>query len=72
MENKINKTVVRNAAYRSGEFNLRERHNERKNENYHNGDIDLSRSHLNVYFCEHLKLNEDESMVVAETYEETI
>lgn len=44
------KCVVRNSAYRKGEFNLRERHNERKNEQYGNGDIDVSRSHMNVHF----------------------
>ena len=47
---KINRCVVRNQAYRTGEFSLRERHNERKNECYGNGDIDKNRSHRNVYF----------------------
>jgi Plasmid recombination enzyme. len=47
---KINRCVVRNQAYRAGEFSLRERHNERKNECYGNGDIDKNRSHRNVYF----------------------
>ena len=36
---KINRCVVRNQAYRAGEFGLRERHNERKNECYGNGDM---------------------------------
>jgi hypothetical protein len=71
LSEKTNKTVVRNAAYTRGEFNIRDRHNKRKNESYHNGDIDLSRSHLNVYFREHLKLSEDGNTVVAETYEQT-
>lgn len=47
---KTDKSVVRNKAYRSGEFNIRERHNERKNESYGNGDIIPERSHLNVHF----------------------
>jgi len=47
---KIDRTVVRNAGYKSGEFNLRERHNERKNESYHNGDIDISRADMNIHF----------------------
>lgn len=56
-ENDIAKTdrcVVRNAAYRRGEFSIRERHNERKNISYGNGDIVPERSILNVQFraCE--------------------
>jgi hypothetical protein len=47
---KINKCVVRNQAYRRGEFNIRERHNERKNISYGNGDILPERSNLNVHF----------------------
>ena len=47
---KINRTVVRNQAYRAAEFSVRERHNERKNESYHNGDIEPERFHLNVHF----------------------
>ena len=47
---KIDRTVVRNAAYRSGEFNVRERHNERKNQTYHNGDIDPARANMNIHF----------------------
>jgi len=50
MANKINRTVVRNTAYRAGEFNLRERHNERKNESYMNGDIDPARADMNIHF----------------------
>ena len=50
MANKINRTVVRNTAYRRGEFNLRERHNERKNESYMNGDIDPARADMNIHF----------------------
>jgi len=48
------KTVVRNAAYTKSGINIRERHNERKNECYSNADIQLERSPQNVYFrrCE--------------------
>jgi len=42
--------VVRNQAYRRSEFNIRERHNDRKNENYYNGDIIKDQSINNVYF----------------------
>jgi len=59
-------TVVRNSGYRGGEFNIRERHNERKNECYHNGDIVSDRAHLNVHF--HRNLREDGT---PETYEQT-
>ena len=44
------KTVVRNEACKTAGFNVRERHNERKNEEYFNGDVQLERSHLNVHF----------------------
>jgi len=43
-------TVVRNAGYDAKEFNTRERHNERKNETYYNGDIDASRADKNIYY----------------------
>ena len=46
----MNRCVVRNQAYRCGEFSIRERHNERKNMDYQNPDIILDRSHLNVHF----------------------
>jgi len=59
-------TVVRNSGYRGGEFNIRERHNERKNECYHNGDIILDRAHLNVHF---LRNYTDDG--TPETYEQT-
>ena len=51
---KTNRTVVRNEAYRRGSLNIRERHNERKNENYYNADIIQERANLNFYFkkCE--------------------
>ena len=44
------KTVVRNVACQTGSFNTRERHNDRKNEEYFNGDVQIERSHLNVHF----------------------
>jgi len=59
-------TVVRNQGYSGGGFSLRERHNERKNECYHNGDIIPERSHLNVHFHRHF--SEDGA---PETYEQT-
>ena len=49
---KTDKCVVRNNAYRRGEFNVRERHNERKNDNYHNDDIIKERSAYNIRFKE--------------------
>ena len=43
-------TVVRNSSYQRSNFSLRERHNERKNEEYANCDIVRERSHLNIHF----------------------
>jgi len=63
---KINRTVVRNAAYTAGGFGIRERHNERKNESYHNGDIDKSRADLNIHFRRHYLPDG-----TPETYEQT-
>ena len=64
MAGKIDRTVVRNQAYQSGAFNVRERHNERKNECYGNGDIIPERSNLNIHFKQ--LLNPDGT---PETYE---
>ena len=47
---KTNRCVVRNQANRRGSFSVREKHNERENECYWNGDILPERSHLNVHF----------------------
>ena len=47
---KIDRSVVRNTAYKKSEFSIRERHNERKNESYFNSDIMPDRAHLNVHF----------------------
>ena len=48
------KCVVRNQAYRRGGLNKRERHNERKNADYMNGDIIPERAAFNVHYkrCE--------------------
>ena len=59
-------TVVRNKAYQPVSFNTVERHNERKNEEYFNGDVQLDRANLNVHFCRHFKEDGE-----AETYQET-
>ena len=47
---KVNRSVVRVAAYSSGSVGIRERHNERKNEAYANESVQLERSHLNVHY----------------------
>jgi len=47
---KVDRSVVRNQAYRKSEFNIRERHNERKNESYGNGDILPERFEYNVHY----------------------
>jgi len=47
---KTDRSVVRNEAYRKSAVGIRERHNERKNQEYSNPDIVKDRSHLNVHF----------------------
>ncbi len=51
---KTDRCVVRNEAYKRDALNIRERHNERKNEEYQNPDIIPERAALNVHFkrCE--------------------
>ena len=51
---KADRSVVRNQAYPKKAIGIRERHNERKNENYSNPDIVKDRSYLNIHFkqCE--------------------
>lgn len=49
---KTDRCVVRNAANRRGNLGDRYRHNERHNQSYGNGDIDPSRSPLNVHYKE--------------------
>jgi len=60
------KTVVRNESCQVSSFNIRERHNERKNEQYFNGDVFLERSNMNVHFKQHFKADG-----TPETYHET-
>jgi hypothetical protein len=60
------KSVVRNVACQTSSFETRERHNERVNDEYYNGDVQLERSHLNVSFRRCLR--EDGT---PETYNET-
>ena len=43
-------SVARNGKYTRSKIGNIERHNERKNQFYQNTDIELDRSHLNVYF----------------------
>jgi hypothetical protein len=63
---KTNYSVVRNEGYTASSFNVRERHNERKNESYYNGDIEPERAPLNVHFLRHFRADG-----TPETYEET-
>jgi hypothetical protein len=63
---KTNFTVVRNAAYRTGDFKTRSRHNERENDVYQNGDVVLERSNLNVHYRQNF--NSDGSI---ESYSQT-
>lgn len=47
---KADRSVVRNEAYRKTAVGIRERHNERKNQEYSNPDIVKDRSYLNIHF----------------------
>ncbi|WP_204988031.1 plasmid recombination protein [Sporolactobacillus pectinivorans] len=47
---KIDRSIVRNEAYRKTAVGIRERHNERKNQEYSNPDIVKDRSYLNIHF----------------------
>jgi hypothetical protein len=47
---KTDRCIVRNEAYRKSAVGIRERHNERKNQEYSNPDIVKDRSHLNIHF----------------------
>ncbi len=47
---KTDRSVVRNEAYRKTAVGIRERHNERKNQEYSNPDIVTDRSYLNIHF----------------------
>ena len=44
--------IIRNENHKMNAIPLMERHNERKNKNYSNKDIDISRSHLNYHLKE--------------------
>lgn len=62
---KTDRSVVRNEAYRREKVGNMERHNERKNEHYGNGDVDVSRSALNIHFkeCENGYLQAFDQMI---------
>ncbi|MCL1884611.1 MAG: plasmid recombination protein [Defluviitaleaceae bacterium] len=62
----MHKTVVRNQAYRVASFTTVQRHNERENDEYFNGDVELERAKLNVHFCQHFNANGER-----ETYHQT-
>ena len=47
---KVNRSVVRVAAYSNDSVGIRERHNERKNEAYANESVEVDRSHLNIHY----------------------
>ena len=44
------RSIVRNAQYRRGSLNIRQRHNERQNMDYMNDDIIAGREALNIHF----------------------
>ena len=62
---KVNRTVVRVQSCARDKVSHMERHNERKNEHYGNGDVDLSRANMNVHFkkCEGTYLQAFDKMV---------
>lgn len=62
---KTDKCFVRNGGYQRGQVANLERHNERKNQHYGNGDVDLSRADLNVHFknCDGTYLSTFDKMV---------
>ena len=65
------KTVVRNKAFAKASANTTERHNERKNEEYFNGDVQRSRSEMNIHFKRHYKAD-GEPETYLETFERLI
>lgn len=48
----VDRTVVRNLPYKKSSISIRERHNERKNNEYSNPDVIVDKSYLNVHFKE--------------------
>ena len=63
---KVNRSVVRVQAYARDKVVNMERHNERKNEHYGNGDVDLGRGDMNVHFkkCDGTYLQVFDKMLV--------
>jgi hypothetical protein len=47
---KVHRSVVRNRSYTRSQVENIERHNERSNKYYGNGDVDLTRTSMNVHF----------------------
>jgi hypothetical protein len=66
MASKTDRTVVRDTGRQAKSFESCERHNERENETYHNADVVLDRSNLNVHFFRNLS-----PAGTPETYEQT-
>lgn len=52
--------IIRNVKYKRANLKLAYRHNERKNSNYSNKDIDKSRTHLNYHLKEPMQSYEKE------------
>jgi hypothetical protein len=69
---KTNFTVVRNRGYDRGGFAVRERHNERKNADYGNGDICPEREHLNVHFLQRIHATDGTPATYQQTYEQML
>ena len=63
------RSIVRNAQYRRGGLSIRQRHNERQNTDYMNGDIIKDRAEFNVHFkkCEGSYEQAFDKMIEAQT-----
>ncbi len=66
------KCVVRNAQYRRGGLNKRERHNERKNIDYRNDDICPERAVYNVHFKQCAQPGDDKTSGYALTFDQML
>ena len=66
------KCVVRNAQYRRGGLNKRERHNERKNADYQNEDIIKDRAGFNVHFKRCGENGDDKESGYAKTFDKML
>ncbi|MCL2817380.1 MAG: plasmid recombination protein [Clostridiales bacterium] len=66
------KCVVRNARYRRGGLNKRERHNERKNADYQNEDIIKERAEFNVHFKRCGENGDDKDSGYAKTFDKML